>query len=291
MKLGSGAHSLAISSVDPGTYIVLSEGAESQTFYLDDDFATTPNILTESALFSTVGTVDMAVDAAGAVTISQDTGDGSDVTNVYVQSDDDGNITVNNFENVDVQVRGHDISTLEINDAERGNINMGEGDDSVTINNTTGGGTFFIATDGGNDTITLNDLIDTTYIIDGGEYQDGTLLADDIDTVNLDGLNGNINLGTGPLDLSNVEVLNITGTGDNVLTLSAADVLDASDGLNTLIIQGDVGDSLNSTETWTSAGAMDGVDGNSYNAYTFDTGAGIATLLVEPNININNIVD
>jgi len=280
---GNGAHSLAISSVDPGTYIVLSEGADSKTLYLDDDFTTTPNILTETDLFGTLGNVDMAVDAAGAVTISQDTGDANDVTSVFVQSDDDGQITVNDFENVDVQVRGHDSSALVINDAESGNIDMGEGDDSVTINNTTGTGTFTINTDGGNDTITLSDLIDSSYIIDAGEYQDGTVLNDDIDTVEID---DDLVLGDGTVSLSNVEIVDITGSGNNTLTLTAADVLDATDTGNILAIKGDTGDALVSGDTWTAGTTgVTGVDGGTYDTYT----SGSAILYVDTSIDTTGL--
>ncbi|MEH6502453.1 MAG: Calx-beta domain-containing protein, partial [Cycloclasticus sp.] len=305
---GAGAHSLAISNVDPGAYVVLSDvtdlGDYSQdrsnsfTSYLAGAGSTislTSDITLPDTSTLTIdpGSIDLSVDGLGAVTVTQS--GGSDVENVYIQSDDDGNITVNDFVSADVKVRGHDESTVVINGAERGEIDTGEGDDSITINAATavgplvtnGSETFIINADGGDDTITLSDLVDSNYTINAGELQDGTFNADDIDTIVID---GSIDLGTGPLSLSNVEVLDITGTGNNALALTASDVLDASDDSNALIIKGDIGDVLTSTDGWTAGGTgVLGVDGGSYDAYTFDTGSGIATLLVDASVDTTGL--
>jgi len=301
---GSGAHSLAISNVDPGVYVVLSDatnldGSQDRdihiTNYLPNDLVADTE--TEVNAFGTTGTVTMSDDGVsnGAVTISQT----SDVENVFVQSDADANITVNDFTSVDAQVRGHESSTIVINGAERGSIDMGEGDDSVVVNAATASGgldatleTFNISTDGGNDTISLVDLADTNYIINAGEYQDGTELLNDplavtdpgdLDTLEVD---GDIDLGAGNLTLSNFEVLDITGTGDNTVTLLAADVISMTDSNDTLVIEGNAGDSVTSSEAWT-ANATQVYNGITYNA--FDNGGG-TTLLVNTDVDTTGII-
>ncbi|NOQ94979.1 MAG: hypothetical protein GQ547_10150, partial [Methylophaga sp.] len=293
---GAGADSLAISIVDPGTYVVISDAtnvdgtqdrAINHTQYFDNDGSGENVILTNAEVYfiDVPDQVDMSIDDSGAVTVSQT----SDVENVFIQTDTDGDITVNDFISVDVQTRGEDTSTIVINDAERGDIDSGEGNDNITINAaaTTVGApgpteTFIINTDGGDDTITLSDVLDSNYIINTGEEMNGLFSATDIDTVIID---GSVNLGTGPLSLQNVEVLDITGGGNNnTLTLTAADVLDVTDETNTLIIKGDNLDALVSSDAWVSSGTQEGVDGITYNAYT----SGLAIVLVE-EINVTNI--
>ena len=291
---GSGIASLAISVVDPGTYVVLSDAhnvdfsqnrAINESIYLDKDLAADNVPLTN--ILSETNSITVSDAADNAVTVTQNSGD---IESAYIQSDANGDITVTGFVNVDVQTRGDDASSIVVNGAERGNITTGEGGDSVTINAASGSGglavdgseTFTIDTDGGNDTITLSDLIDSNYTIDAGEAMDGTYTADDIDTVVID---GDLNLGTGPVSVNNVEIIDITGTGANTLILSVADVLGATDNSGTLIIQGDNLDALVSSDNWSSVGTQDGVDGVTYNAYT----SGLATILVE-NVDVTGIL-
>ena len=65
---------------------------------------------------------------------------------------------------MDVQLRGDGPSSVTINDAVRGLIDSGEGDDIITINPGAGGGNdhFIINGDGGNDTINLDVAVDVT---------------------------------------------------------------------------------------------------------------------------------
>ncbi|MDF1588136.1 MAG: retention module-containing protein [Gammaproteobacteria bacterium] len=290
----SGIHSLAISQVEPGTYVTFSEDGASNTHYYA--YSATPIVDVLDSTDTGLGhDSDVTVSIAGhTVTVVQtDTSD--PVDSVAIRVDASATINVDGFDQTDVFTRDGDPSIVNIMNAEGGTIQTGEADDVIDITAATAdvsdaptGETFTIATDGGDDAITLDDLIDSTYIIQAGEALDasGNLTPDltDIDTINID---GSIDLGTGPLDLSNVEIINITGTGNNVLTLSAADVLDASDGSNTLIIQGDVGDSLVSAEQWTPGDVgVTGLDGGIYNVYSYDDGSGLATILVDQNINI-----
>ncbi len=71
-------------------------------------------------------------------------------------------------------------------------------------------------------------------------------------------------------------------TGANTLTLSAQDVLDASD-TNTLTVLGDSGDSLNAGTGWTDGG----LDGNGNHVFTQTVEAVLVTLAVDPDITLN----
>jgi len=196
---GSGAHSLAISNVDPGTYVVLSDAVNpdgtqdltiSDTTYLPDDGTPpVPNPLDPEDDGWTVGLPDPSLvnveiynDGAGTTSITQD---GTYLlNNVHVQSDNEADITVSDFENVEIQLRGDGASTLTINDALRGCIDTGEGDDTINLNpgaGPVGDKMFFINADGGNDIINLSDDVlnpaaastDTiAYSARGGEEDD-----------------------------------------------------------------------------------------------------------------------
>lgn len=293
----SGIHSLAISQVLPGTYVTLGEGAGSYTeHYVFNDIVPVNDTLT-TADTGLAAHNDVTVSILGrTISVTQPNG-GLEVDSVAIRVDASADITVDGFDQTDVFTRDGDPSNVIVTGAEGGTIQTGEAADTVDItSNASNGGAaevYTVTTDGGDDVITLADLVDSSYIIQAGETLDGmgNLLQDatDVDSVVID---GSVNLGTGPLSLSNVEVLDITGTGDNTLTLTASDVLDASDDTNTLIIKGDSGDVLDSSDTWTpGATGVTGVDGGTYNTYTFDTGGGIATLLVDASITIAAITD
>ena len=67
---------------------------------------------------------------------------------------------------------------------------------------------------------------------------------------------------------NDLEQINISGSGDNSLTLDKFDVFKMTDADNELYIIGDTGDSLTATGTWTQAvGGSDIVYGD-YNSYT-----------------------
>ncbi|MNC92597.1 hypothetical protein D3C83_90510 [compost metagenome] len=70
----------------------------------------------------------------------------------------------------------------------------------------------------------------------------------------------------------NMEQINLTGGGNNILTLNTQDVLDFSTTTNTIRVLGDAGDSINIVPGFTDQG----LSGN-FHRYTF----GGATLLVD----------
>ena len=124
----------------------------------------------------------------------------------------------------------------------------------------------------GDDTLAIADL--APQRIDGGT---GT------DTLEIQGASLAIDLGD--LPISGIEAVDITGTGDNVLTLNVMDVLDASDSTNTLKVLGDLGDQVVAEGGWTSAGQQ--VDGGvTFDVYT----AGEATLMVDSDLNNNVLI-
>ena len=286
---GSGIASLAISVVDPGTYVVLSDAHNSdfsqdrttnEVVYLDKDgLVDTVPLLN---ILAGTNSITVSDDVDNAVTVTQNSGT---IESAYVQTDTHGDITVTGFVNVDIQTRGDDPSTIVINGAERGDISTGEGDDSVTINaatpaaslETDGSETFTIDTDGGNDTITLDDLVDSNYIINAGEAMDGTFVADDVDTLVV---NDDLDLGALNLTLSNFEAIELAG--DNELTLSVTDVLSVTDSDNQLIIEGDADDTVTTTDT----GWVEGATADGYTTYN----NGLATLLVGENIDQSGIM-
>jgi len=139
----------------------------------------------------------------------------------------------------------------------------GQGDDFLT-----GAGGMDVLYGGeGNDTLAISDL--APQRIDGGTGED---------TLQVDGTNLAIDLGS--LPISGIETVDITGTGDNTLTLSVLDVLEASDSSNVLKVLGDLGDQVIAEGVWTADGQqLDG--GVMFDVFT----SGQATLMVETDIN------
>jgi hypothetical protein len=135
----------------------------------------------------------------------------------------------------------------------------------------------------GNDILDSNGGADVLY---GGAGND-SFLVDDPGFFRLDGGSGEDTLEMdGDLDLTsiannkveNIEAIDITGSGDNELSLGLHDVLDCTDGDNELKILGDSGDSVSLTDgTWTHTGTSDGFD-----TYTCST----ASLLVDSDIDL-----
>ncbi len=117
----------------------------------------------------------------------------------------------------------------------------------------------------GNDTIKVSDL--NFRLVDGGG---GT------DTLSLAMANKIMTLANE--NVSNVEVIDITGTGVNTLKITALDVLNMSDNSNKLTVRGNIGDKLDFDDTgWTDAGTF-GI----YDKYTH----GEAVLLVGQSITV-----
>jgi hypothetical protein len=255
---GAGVDSLAISVVDPGTYVVLTDGVDTDTTYLPETDPPAPLIDIDpeddgwDLSYNEVNTnVILNSDGDGTVTVTQD--GTTSVESVYVQSDNQTDITVSNFEDVEVQVRGEGPSTVTVNDATTVMIDSGESDDVINLGDVTGG-TFTVTTDGGFDIVTIDSDLD---------------------------------LGDGTLSLNDADALDITGTGINELTISYEDVLGATDDDDILEIYGDVGDTVSletGAGTW-----VEGLDDGSATVYEFQVG-GIpeVTVIIENAIDVIN---
>jgi hypothetical protein len=110
------------------------------------------------------------------------------------------------------------------------------------------------------------------------------------DTLKLDGSGLHLNLTTlADSKTRSIERTDITGTGDNTLTLSVRDVLNLSEESNELLVKGDTGDAVNQGPGWTAAttGGTNGngtstIDGETFRIFT----AGAASLLVDTDMSV-----
>jgi trimeric autotransporter adhesin len=109
-------------------------------------------------------------------------------------------------------------------------------------------------------------------LIDGGADNDTLQIAGSNQVLNLVSIANN--------RITGIEVLDITGSGDNTLTLNLADVLDLSFTTNTLRVDGDANDVVNSAGQGWTVGAEQLAG---YTTYTF----GAATLLIDTDITQN----
>jgi Ca2+-binding RTX toxin-like protein len=130
----------------------------------------------------------------------------------------------------------------------------------------------------GNDILTVPGL--TFRRVDGGS---GT------DTLNLMGASLNFNLtGTVGSRVRDVEIIDITGTGNNTLSLSASAVARISSSSNTLMVRRDGGDVVNTGQGWTELPSQT-IDGDSYQVF----GAGVLKLLIQQctSLSVNQVLE
>ncbi|MEO5362666.1 MAG: Ig-like domain-containing protein, partial [Magnetococcus sp. DMHC-8] len=124
----------------------------------------------------------------------------------------------------------------------------GGGNDTMTG----GGGADVFHGGEGNDTITVSDL--TFQLVDGGTGSDTLALSGAGMTLTLASLRGKIEA---------IERIDLTGSGNNTLVLTALDVLNLSDSSNTLKVDGNAGDVTSMEGIWTDGGVI-----GSYHVYT-----------------------
>ena len=79
--------------------------------------------------------------------------------------------------------------------------------------------------------------------------------------------------------VTGIETIDLTGTGNNTLTLALGDLLDSSDSTNTLRVDGNAGDVVNAGSGWTH-GADQAIGAQTYATYT----QGAATLLLDTDV-------
>jgi FG-GAP-like repeat/RTX calcium-binding nonapeptide repeat (4 copies) len=121
----------------------------------------------------------------------------------------------------------------------------------------------------GNDTF-IFDALDRR--VDGGSGNDSLKFAGSGQSLDLSGKAGTVYTG--------LEAIDLTGTGNNSLSLTAHDVVKLSDTTNQLTVNGNAGDSISSTGQGWVAGADDTIGGILYHNYT----SGAAHLHVQANV-------
>jgi hypothetical protein len=141
------------------------------------------------------------------------------------------------------------------------NLIGGRGNDTLA-----GGGGADVLIGGAGDDVLVYDALDRKA--DGGSGED---------TLAVNGEDVTVELGAGHIDL---EVINLTGSGDNALIVSVRDVLNLSGTSNTLRVDGNDGDELISAgQGWLIGETVD-VGGVTYQSYVH----GAATLLASTEI-------
>jgi len=125
-----------------------------------------------------------------------------------------------------------------------------------------GGGTNLLYGGSGDDIFIFNPLsIDKVF---GGTGTDTVQVNGAGNALSLTALNTSVYYNY----FNDLEQINISGSGNNSLTLDKFDVFKMTDADNELYIIGNAGDSLTATGTWTAAGSGNDLVYGDYNSYT-----------------------
>ncbi len=132
-----------------------------------------------------------------------------------------------------------------------------------------------VVSDGGLDVLYGGEGNDTLTVIDASFQR--ALGGTGLDTLKLSGSGINLDL-TSIFDpiLQDIEVLDISGSGENSLTLNRLEVLNLSSTSNTLLVRRSADDTVNQGDGWTQ-GTNETIDGATFEVFT----QGAATLKVE----------
>ncbi|MBF0098960.1 MAG: FG-GAP repeat protein [Magnetococcales bacterium] len=150
----------------------------------------------------------------------------------------------------------------------------GSGNDTMTG----GGGADVFHGGAEDDTVIVSDL--TFQMVDGGT---GT------DTLALSGSGMTLNLAAAWGHIESIEVIDLTGTGHNTLTLTALDVLNLSESSNTLTITGNAGDVVNIGSNWTRL--LDATPGASSHTYVQNNAVLQVTTEVTVNVTAASVLE
>jgi len=143
----------------------------------------------------------------------------------------------------------------------------GEGNDSLV-----GGPGADLLIGGAGADVLVYDTVDS--LIAGGDSVDTLQIIGNGVTLNLASIAGSL--------ITDIEVIDITGDGNNTLTLAFADVLDISSSTDALRVVGNSGDTVNVGSGWSSAGTLP-FNGKNYALYSQLT----ASLLIDTDIVVN----
>jgi hypothetical protein len=167
-----------------------------------------------------------------------------------------------NFTNAVTFLGTGDADTLNSGTAAAERFVAGNGDDTMTG----GGGADVFYGGRGDDTITVSDL--AFQLVDGGSG---------LDTLALSGSGMTLDLAAARGHFSDIEIIDLTGSGDNSLKLTALDLLNLSETYHALGVQGNAGDAVDIGAGWT-----DGGTSGDFHLYT----QGRAVLLVGVDVAI-----
>ena len=244
-----------------GTYIILGKASGFDAAMALSDLDSS-NFLTLNGLAPDDGSIEV-VSGAGDVN-----GDGfDDVMMSLPYASPNGNHSGSSY-----VIFGGNFTDAVTHSGTSGNDNLtgtsaaerfvsGNGSDIMTG----GGGADVFHGGAGDDIIQVSNL--NFQLVDGGTGNDTLVLTRSNMNLNLTSIHG---------ELSDIEVIDLHGTGSNTLTLTPLDVLNLSDSSNTLKVDGNAGDRVDGLSSgWTDGGVQ-----GDFHAYT----DGAAILLVGVNM-------
>jgi len=191
-------------------------------------------------------------------------------SNIFEANDNNNSSFSQTHDTVDFTATGKDGDDLIGTGFGNDTINGGAGNDSLAGHEGDdqidgGAGTDTIFGGGGDDSFVF-DSLDT---FDGGSGSD---------TLDVTGTGENIDLST--INAIDMEIIDLTGTGNNQVTLVLQDVIDVTDENNRLIFRGNAGDQVTSAAQGWVQGADETIGSETYNTYT----VGQTTLLVDEDV-------
>ena len=151
-----------------------------------------------------------------------------------------------------------------------------------------GGGNDVLISDGGADVLRGGEGDDTLAMPDADFSSTRRLLGGNgFDTLRLDGSSITLDLTTiADNRIVDVELIDITGSGNNTLTLDLQEVLNVSSHSNTLLVQADARDTVNIGSGWTAAGQQTFTNTGLYDVFT-QGAATLGILDVAPVVTID----
>ena len=233
------------------TFTVNNDGVPAADLGEPSDFGVAENVEYDGA------DIEMTYDNADSATVSV-IDDWGSVSTIEATSENAADVVLQNFVETDVTLGGGGDSTVEIDGAQRGDIETGSGDDTVTIDARSGaddeGGDFTVSTGAGDDTITIEGDYDTSTL-EGGRGDDTITGGAGEDTISggqgddvLDGGAGNDTLEGGQGDDTFV-----AGEGD--------DTIIGGSGEDTIVMSGDFLDYTVSVDQEAGTITLSGPDG------------------------------
>ena len=208
------------------------------------------------------------------------TGDGDDIVNVgnYVTNstinlgDGDNALIVESWINGDTKIiSGKGADTINIDDDfDKSTLLTGAGSDKVTIGGDVKNKSSLIDLGAGDDTIAVGNIENGK--IDGGDGYDKLAITNPGRSINLDSIADHAH---------NFEEFNISNKSQNTtLSVKLSDVINLTDGDNTLKITADAGDKVEFKD----AGWQKGASTDGYTAYTNDTSGTTVTVEIKDEV-------